>query len=148
MKRTAVIVGLTALVLAGVAAGASRTDLVQMMGPMMMGNYDKTAEITIKGTVDKIAKPGIDHMRGMGGILLVVKTEKEAYTVHLGPAGFIEKTMTFKEGDVIEITGAKMTMIGETAFIAREVKKGDTLLKLRDENGMPLWPMYMHGWHS
>jgi hypothetical protein len=152
MKRTALVIGLTALVLAGVAAGASQTDhgqmMGRMMGPMMMGNYDRAAEMTIKGTVEKIEKPGIDHMRGMGGIHLAVKTENETYTVHLGPADFVEKTMTFKEGDAIEVTGSKMTMMGETALMAREVRKGDTVLKLRDENGMPLWPMQMHGRHS
>lgn len=148
MKRTAVIFGLAMLVLVGVAAASVQNEHGQMMGPMMMGNYDAKAEITITGTVEKIEKPGTDYMRGMGGIRLVVKTANETFNVHLGPAAFVEKTMTFKEGDVVEVTGAKMPMMGETAVMAREVKKADTTLKLRDEKGMPLWPMHMHGRNS
>lgn len=123
----------------------------QMTGPMMMGHYDLKAEVTLKGTVEKIEWMGTDHMRGMGGIRLVVKGENETYTVHLGPANFVEKTMKFNEGDVIEVTASKMPMpmMHETVYMAREVKKGDTVLKLRDENGMPLWPgMHMYGRHS
>jgi hypothetical protein len=125
---------------------------------MMMGNYDPKAEITFKGTIEKIEKPenrenwGAEHMGGMGGIRLVVKSGNETYTVHLGPAGFVEKTMTFGEGETVEVTGSKMPMMsasGGTVLMAREVKKGDTVLKLRDEHGMPLWPgMHMRGHHS
>lgn len=147
MKRTAVFIGLTALVLVGVAAASIPTQH-QMTGPIMMGNYDSKTEITIKGTVTKVDKPGADHMRGMGGIRLVVRTDNETYNVHLGPADFVEQTMTFKEGDAVEVTGAKMMMMGETAIVAREVKRSDTTLKLRDEYGMPRWQMRMHGCHS
>jgi hypothetical protein len=125
---------------------------------MMMGNYDLKAEITFKGTIEKIEKPenrensATEHMRGMGGIRLVVKSGNETYTVHLGPVGFVEKTMMFAEGDTVEVTGSKMPMMsapGGTVLMAREVKKGETVLKLRDERGMPLWPgMHMHGHHS
>src|ERR1051326_2343175 len=114
MKRTAVIVGLTAaLLLVGVAAASVQNPHGQLTGPMMMGYYDFKAEFTIKGTVEKIQKPGQDRMRGMGGIRLVVKTGNETYTVHLGPADFVEKTMTFNEGDAVEVTGIKMPMMGD-----------------------------------
>jgi hypothetical protein len=153
MKRTALIIGLTTLVLLGAAIASVQTQPGQMigpgmMGPMMMGNYDLKAEITIKGTVEKVEQPGFGHMYGMG-VRLFVKSANETFWVHLGPAAFVERTMTFKEGDAVEVTGSKMTMMGQTTIVAREVKKGDTVLKLRNENGMPLWPgMHMRGWHS
>ena len=149
MKRSAVIIGLTTLLLVGVVSASVPTYRWQMSGPMMMGHYDLKAEVTFKGTVTKIERMGTDHMRGMGGMRLIVRSENEMYTVHLGPADFVEKTMTFKEGDSIEVTASRMPMMGDSVFMAREVKKGDTLLKLRDENGMPLWPgIRMHMWHS
>src|SRR5215467_239483 len=145
MKRIAVLIGLTTLLLVGVAAASIPTDHWQMPGPMMMGYYDLKAEVTFKGSVTKIERMGTDHMRGMGGIRLIVKGEDETYTVHLGPADFVEKTMTFKEGDSVEVKASRMPMMGETVFMAREVQKGDTVLKLRDEYGIPLWPgMHMH----
>jgi hypothetical protein len=149
MKRITVFIGLTTLLLVGVAGASIPTDHWQMPSPMMMGHYDLRAEVTFKGTVAKIERMGTDHMRGMGGIRLIVKSENDTYTVHLGLADFVEKTMTFKEGDFVEVTAARMPMMGESVFMAREVKKGDTVLKLRDENGMPLWPgMHMRMWHS
>jgi hypothetical protein len=107
-------------------------------GHMMMGNYDTKTEVTIQGTVDKINRMGKGPMPGMG-IHLIVKAGNETTEVHLGPADFVEKTMAFKEGDAIQVTGSKVTMMDRTVVIAREVKKGDEVLKLRDEQGVPLW---------
>ncbi len=107
-------------------------------GRMMMGHYDPKTEITIQGTVDKINR--IVNANMPVGIHLVVKAANEAVEVHLGPEPFVEKTMAFKEGDAIEVVGSKVTMMGRTVVIAREVKRGDVLLKLRDERGVPLWP--------
>ena len=93
-------------------------------GQMMMGNYDPKTEVTIQGTVEKINRMGNANMPGMG-IYLIVKSGNETAEVHLGPAAFVEKTMTFKEGDTIQVTGSKVTMMGRTTVMAREVKKGD-----------------------
>src|SRR6266568_8433719 len=94
--------------------------MAQMMGPMMMSHYDLKAEAAFKGTVEKIERMGTDHMRGMGGIRLIVKGENETYAVHLGPADFVEKTMKFNEGDAIEVTASKMPMpmMHETVYMA------------------------------
>jgi len=35
-------------------------------------------------------------------------------------------------------------MMGQPAVIAAEVKKGDIVLKLRDDNGIPVWS----GWRK
>jgi hypothetical protein len=47
--------------------------------------------------------------------------------------------MEFKEGDTIQIIGSKITMMGRTVVIAREVRKDDQVLTLRDEKGVPVW---------
>jgi hypothetical protein len=39
----------------------------------------------------------------------------------------------------IEVKGSRVTFEGKPALIAAEVRKGDEVLKLRDEAGMPLW---------
>ena len=153
MKLTTLIIGLTTLVLVGAAADSVQAQHGQMagpgmMGPMMMGNYDLTAETTIKGTVEKLEQPGFGHMYGMV-VRLFVRSGNETFWVHLGPAGFVERTMKFKEGDAVEVIGSKMTMMGQITIVAREVKKDDMVLKLRNENGLPLWPgMHLRGWHS
>lgn len=44
-----------------------------------------------------------------------------------------------KGGDVIEVKGSRVTVAGKQVVIAAEVKKGDALLKLRDDSGVPVW---------
>jgi hypothetical protein len=39
----------------------------------------------------------------------------------------------------VEVKGSRVTFEGKPAIIAAEVKKGDEVLKLRDENGFPMW---------
>jgi hypothetical protein len=41
--------------------------------------------------------------------------------------------------DKVEVKGSKITFGGKPAIIAIEVKKGDEVLKLRDDAGFPVW---------
>jgi hypothetical protein len=74
------------------------------------------------------------------GIHLLLKSDKETVSVHLGPAWFVENQDTKIEAkDKIEVRGSRVTFEGKPALIAAEVRKGDEVLKLRDEAGVPLW---------
>ncbi|MGQ9569515.1 MAG: DNA-binding protein, partial [Thermodesulfovibrionales bacterium] len=97
-----------------------------------------TVEI-LTGIVESVDK--IAPMKGMSyGIHLVLKTDKETISVHLGPSWYIERLDTkIEKGDKIQIKGSRVTMMGKPVIIAAEVKKGDPVLKLRDENGIPVW---------
>lgn len=83
----------------------------------------------------------ITPMKGMGtGIHIQLKTDKETISVHLGPAWYIERLdARIEKGDRVEIKGSRVTVDGKPAIIAAEVKKGDELLKLRDDSGIPVW---------
>ena len=129
MRRS--IVGLAVFVLAA-------TVMYAQTGRMRMGNYDPKTEVTLNGTVEKVEYLSYGNMPGKG-VHLTIKDENETSDVHLGPATFVEKTMTFKEGDTVRVTGSKVTMMGKPAVIAREISKGDQVLKLRDEQGVPVW---------
>jgi hypothetical protein len=79
------------------------------------------------------------------GIALVVKTEKETVTVHLGPSWYLERLDTkIGKGDKVEIKGARTTIAGKPVVLAAEVKKGDNVLVLRDASGVPVWAGW--GW--
>jgi hypothetical protein len=43
------------------------------------------------------------------------------------------------KGDSLEVTGSLIEVEGTTFLVAREVRKGATLLRLRDERGAPAW---------
>jgi DNA/RNA endonuclease YhcR with UshA esterase domain len=74
------------------------------------------------------------------GIHLNLQTDKETIAVHLGPDWFMKKqSPQIETGDAIEVTGSRVTFDGKPAIIAAEIKKGNKVIKLRDQNGVPLW---------
>lgn len=101
--------------------------------------YNPQTVETLAGEVTRVDK--FTPMHGMStGIHLMVKTNKETISVHLGPARYIEsQDVRFEPGDKVEVTGSRITFEGQPAVIAAVVKKGDHVLKLRDDKGLPAW---------
>ena len=106
--------------------------------------YDQKTVETVSGEVVKVEQ--ITPMKGMSyGVHLSLKTDKETISVHLGPAWYVEnQDIKIQTGDKIEIKGSRVSIQGKPAIIAAEVKKGDEVLKLRDEKGFPVWA----GWRK
>lgn len=107
-------------------------------GPYMRVYDPKTVE-TITGEV--VSVDLVAPMKGMSrGVHLAVKTEKETVPVHLGPSWYLEnQDVRFAPKDTVEVKGSRVTVAGKPALIAAEIKKGDEVLVLRDENGFPAW---------
>jgi len=101
--------------------------------------YDPKTVETIRGDVVTVEK--IAPVKGMSyGIHLIVKTDRESISVHLGPGWYIEnQDIKILPKDKVEIKGSRVTFEGKPAIIAAEIKKGNQILKLRDENGFPVW---------
>lgn len=103
------------------------------------GNYDPATETTLTGTIDSL-KTMPSQGRGGGGLHLVLTASSGPIEVHVGPASFVSsKNVTFAKGDALTVVGSKVTMAGQDVVIAREIKKGDQVLTLRDAKGLPLW---------
>jgi hypothetical protein len=98
----------------------------------------KTVE-TIRGEV--VSADFITPLKGMSnGVHLLLKTEGETLSVHLGPEWYISRQEPgIEPKDEIEVTGSRITFEGKPAIIASELKKGDDVLVLRDSNGIPVW---------
>ena len=109
------------------------------MGAAYGKMYDPKTVATISGEVISVDK--IIPVKGMSyGVHLTVKTDKETISVHVGPGWFMEnQDIKIEPKDNVEVTGSRITFEGKAAIIAAEVKKGDEVLKLRDENGFPVW---------
>lgn len=101
--------------------------------------YDSKAAETISGEVTSIDR--ITPNKGMAaGIHMNVKTDKETISVHLGPSWYLEnQDVKIEPKDKVEVKGSRITFGGKPAIIAAEVKKGDEVLKLRDDSGFPVW---------
>jgi uncharacterized secreted protein with C-terminal beta-propeller domain len=98
----------------------------------------KTVE-TINGEV--VSVDSITPMGGMShGVHLTVKTAKETVSIHLGPTWHLEnQNLKINARDRIEVKGSRVSFAGKPVIIAAEVRKAGKVLKLRDNNGLPVW---------
>jgi hypothetical protein len=119
------------IVIAGAVAG-----LLSASNVVAQRNYDSKTIETIQGKVLSVEKT---QQRGHG-IHLMLQTDKETISVHLGPSWYVDKqTPKIEANDTITVTGSRVTIDGKPAIIAAQVKKGNEVLKLRDDNGVPVW---------
>lgn len=101
--------------------------------------YDPKTVETISGEV-----AGIESFRpvkGMGaGVHLLLKTDKETISVHVGPVWFIEnQDLKLEEKERIVVRGSRIIYQEKPAIIAAEITKGNETLMLRDDAGVPVW---------
>jgi len=103
--------------------------------------YNPQAVETVAGTVVSVdrrtaRKPGRPER-----VSMVLKTDKGNLKVNLGPADYIDQqALKLAAGDQVEVKGMRVERRNRTMLIAGEVKKGDQVLKLRDDaSGRPLW---------
>ena len=101
--------------------------------------YNPQTVETVTGEVLLVDQ--ITPVKGMSyGIHIVLKTNKETISVHLGPGWYIEnQDVNIAPKDKIDVKGSRITFEGKPTLIVAEVKKGDELLTLRDANGFPAW---------
>jgi hypothetical protein len=127
----AVLLSLLLICLSGVQPGFSQEEK-----PV---HYDLKTVETLRGIV--VAAPAPPVKGGMPErAQLTLKTEKETLTVYLGPGWFVEKQgMRITNLDQLQVTGSRIKIQGKPALLAAEVRKGGQVLKLRNEQGQPLW---------
>ncbi|MEJ2031533.1 MAG: DNA-binding protein [Deltaproteobacteria bacterium] len=109
------------------------------MGSRYQRMYNPATMETVAGEIVKIEREIPFH--GMSyGIHLLVKTTQGTIPVHLGPEWFIERLdMKLSVGDAVEVKGSRVTFEGKPAIIAAEIKKGDSVIVLRNSAGIPVW---------
>jgi hypothetical protein len=145
------IIGMLGLLVMGLFFAAAES--FDQRGPAMMWRgsggwgpgtqysrmYDLKSVETISGEVTSVDR--ITPAKGMsGGVHMNVKTDKETISVHLGPSWFVEyQDVKFAAKDKVEVKGSKISFAGKPAIIAAEVMKGNDVLKLRDDAGLPVW---------
>jgi hypothetical protein len=75
-----------------------------------------------------------------GGIHLLVKANDQTVEVHLGPSWYLDnQNFTIAPGDRIEIKRSRVSIPRGEFLIASQVKKGNEILTLRNEEGFPAW---------
>jgi hypothetical protein len=99
--------------------------------------YDPATVTSIRGEIVEVQR--VEHRRG-AGVHLVVASGGENLPVHLGPERYLEQQgVKLAKGDEVEVTGSRVDVSGQQAIVAQQVRRGDRVLALRDEAGLPLW---------
>jgi hypothetical protein len=103
----------------------------------MMTSFDVSKLETFYGTIEKVL---VRETHRMKGVHVLLKTAKETVEIHLGPAWFIDdQEAKLQAGDSVSVRAARTTMMGQPAVVAMDVKRGGETLRLRNDDGTPLW---------
>ncbi|GMU59206.1 MAG: hypothetical protein AMXMBFR34_09690 [Myxococcaceae bacterium] len=101
--------------------------------------FDANTVSTRYGTVTAVERPS--HAPGLVGVHLKVQVGKQTLTVHLGPADFVDSRLSFAEKDAVQFTGSNVTWEGQPTVLATVVTRGDKTVRLRQDDGTPLFRM-------
>lgn len=115
-----------------------------MMPVLDRSSLQPPEETTLEGRVEILG----DFPRGAFGDVsgvkhsgLLLKTDLGRLVIQLGPAGyFMKHNFQIRAGDTLSITGIRVVQDQVPLIQAREVKNQRQRLRLRDRNGLPLWP--------
>jgi len=93
----------------------------------------------VSGQVESLAvSPGTGGRTMMQ--TAVLKTRDGSLTVFLGPVFYLRREQfPLNVGDTWEVAGYNTILDQKPVLIAREVKRGAQVLRLRDGKGKPLW---------
>lgn len=140
MKKLTIlfIIGLIGLFLAG--SVLAQPPGKGMASPGWGRMYDPKTVETLKGEIVSVDTISSGRTDIPGRIILNLKTTKETVSVYLGPVWYVEQQgVKLVAGDQAEVKGSRITMDGKPMIIANYVKKGERMLNLRDDTGMPAW---------
>jgi hypothetical protein len=76
----------------------------------------------------------------VGTHLTLRQPDGSVMEVHLALSRFVRQyELVFQKGDVVEITGVKVSFEGTDTIFARKIKRRDDEFLFRDTDGKPLW---------
>lgn len=146
MRVTSIV--LSAMLLGGVATsvgaqGAKAAGAGKGQPPAAMAaepKYDVATVTTVDGVL--IAVDSVLPMSGMPGrgVHATLKTATATLPVMIGPLQYLSgQKLHLVKGDRVTVTGSKVVRSTVPSIIAQRIVKGKDTLKLRDDNGMPVW---------
>ena len=107
-------------------------------------NYDPPAEIAVSGQILHVVSfPASD---GAVGLHFDLQTSAGMVNVHVAPALFIgQHNVSYFADDQVDIVGVKVSIDGNTSFLARSITRDGKTLTLRAADGTPAWTPAVEG---
>jgi hypothetical protein len=105
-------------------------------GDRSFASYQLADQVTLTGVITGMPRVP----RPTAPIVVTVKTARQPYDLVLAPAWVLtDVQLTFRKGDLIQVTGAKGLLNDDEVVFVREITHGTRTVALRDECGDPLW---------
>ncbi len=103
--------------------------------------YNPQAAETLAGNIVALNRIHAKRPGRPDRVMMLLQTDKGTVKVHLGPADYLDRqALKLCQGDQVEVKGIRITRPKFNGFIAGEVRRGEQVLKLRDDaTGRPLW---------
>jgi hypothetical protein len=102
--------------------------------------------VTLSGTVQAVREGGLEGCEiceacsDCRGTHVLLRTRSGRIEVHLAPAWFLDRIgFAPAAGDLMHVTGTRVRLPKGRGVAAHEVQVGNVLVRLRDEQGLPLW---------
>jgi hypothetical protein len=134
-----IFIALIALWVAASSPGLAQ----EKSGPHTAG---EAADVTVIGTIEVVPENGLagcqlcEACSDCRAMHLVLRTRSGRVDVHLAPAWFLARLeFTASLGDVVTVIGSRTRLPKGRGVAAHEVHSGNTVFRLRDEHGLPLW---------
>ncbi len=109
------------------------------VGAAYMLNFDPRKLATLEGTVARL------HQVPSTRVLLttqnaLLKTSEGDVNVELGPAWFLDnQELHLAVEDKIVVSGSRVKLSGVDTLIVTEVRRGSDVLRVRRDDGTPVW---------
>jgi hypothetical protein len=103
--------------------------------------FDPSAITTVSGSVASIERAEeVAPKKPSYRVNLTLKTDSGDVVVRLGPEWYLQReNLKLEVKDALEVTGSRV-MVGQVpTFIAVEVRRGKSVVKLREKTGAPAW---------
>ena len=127
------VVGLL-VAIAQMPAGAQ----TKAASPAQEPRYDPAAMVDVQGAVTDVREVAAPNP--MKGLHLSVKSDSGAFDVYLAPMEYLKDFgVTFAKGDRVQVAGSKVKFQGAEVILAREVRRDQDMIYLRDSQGKPFW---------
>ncbi len=96
--------------------------------------------MTITGKVSRVFTETLQDNMYPGMAIIVDTPDRGTVRVHLGPVWYLERqAFSLEPGQEVRVQGVCLEEKGQTRLIAAEVTVDDSVLKLRDMEGKPMW---------
>lgn len=97
--------------------------------------YNPAKEVAVSGVVEAVQSRAA--RRGVIVSRLVVQTSSGPLAVNLGPSFSLRAPAAFAVGDRVEIIGSVVSHRGGSVLLARQIKRGNSVLTVRNSRGIP-----------